>query len=126
MDEISESILNSVKKLLGYPVDLTNFDTDIMIHINGAFGTLQQRGYGPEDGYYITGPDNIYNEFLSDPTDINMLKPYLYLKTKLAFDPPSTSFVLESIKEQISEYEFRLAIKGSEMKRREEKIQNGE
>lgn len=108
---ISESILNSVKKLLGIEPDYTEFDVDITMNINAAFFTLKQLGVGPDEGYMISGPDATYSEFLQgNDYDINQIKMYLFYKTKLGFDPPQSSIVTEAVKEMIKETEWRLNV----------------
>lgn len=103
------SILNDIKHMLGRPEGETTFDRDIMIHINGAFSTLTQLGVGPTVGYQITGPDEEWSTFTTDPR-LSSVVTYVYLKTKLAFDPPDTGFVLGAMQEQIKEHEYRLNV----------------
>ena len=103
------SILKDVKHMLGHTEEDTAFDTDIIIFINGVFGTLTQLGIGPLIGYQITGADNVWEEFYSDPR-LNSVKSYIFLCAKLAFDPPDTGFVTESMNRQKQEMEFRLNV----------------
>jgi len=103
------SILNDIKHMLGRPEGDTTFDMDIMININSAFGTLTQLGVGPVVGFQITGPNNDWNEFTTDPR-LNAVKNYIFLKTKIAFDPPDTGFVLTAMQDQIREHEYRLNV----------------
>lgn len=105
-----ESILNSIKKLLGILKDYDEFDTDLIININSAFMILNQLGVGPKEGFHITGPEESWNAFLGERNDLEATKTYVYLKVKLMFDPPSSSFVLSSINEQIGELEYRLLL----------------
>lgn len=105
----TESILDSVKKMLGIYPEMKDFDPDIMMNINSAIATLTQLGVGPENGFFITGAKDTYKEFLGEYTSIHhFVKMYLYFRAKLGFDPPSSSFVLSSVKEQITELEWRL------------------
>lgn len=105
----TESILLSIKKLLGITEEYTHFDTDAVIHINSAIMTLRQLGIGPSEGYKISGKEETWDDYLGDDLKlIESVKTYIYLKVKLVFDPPQSSIVLESIKEMIAEYEFRL------------------
>lgn len=109
MSEVTESILDSVKKLLGLDPEFTEFDPDILMNINAAIFTLRQLGVGPDDGYTVTSREQTYEDFLGeDNKEIPQVKMYLVYKTRLGFDPPSSSFVLESIKEMIREAEWRL------------------
>ena len=106
-----ESILTSIKKLLGMTEDYTAYDDQIIIHVNSVFMILTQLGIGPEDGFAIKDKEAIWNDFVSDETKLELVKSYIYLKVKLLFDPPSNSSVIESINRQINEFEWRLNVK---------------
>ena len=103
------SILNDVKHMLGYMPEDTAFDSDIIAFINTTFGTLTQLGVGNAIGYQITGPENQWEEFYTDPR-LNAVKSYIFLCSKLAFDPPGTGFVVQSMERQKQELEFRLNV----------------
>ena len=107
-----DSILTSIKKLLGITEEYTHFDPDIITHINSAFFTLTQLGVGPSEGFSIKNSSATWDDFLSNAKSKNLeaVKSYVYLKVKLLFDPPLTSSVTEAIKSQISEYEWRLNV----------------
>lgn len=102
-----DSILNTIKKLLGINVEDKNFDMDLIIHINSVFSILDDLGVGKIENYTIQGADNKWIEFI-DASQIEYYKSYIYLKVRLLFDPPATSFVLEAAKEQIKEFEWRI------------------
>ena len=102
----AESILTSVKKLLGIAEEYTQFDTDIIIHINTIFMALQQMGIGPKDGFSITDENDIWTDFMEDSILLNSVKTYMYLRVKLLFDPPLTSSTVDSFNKLISELEF--------------------
>ena len=123
----NESILISVKKMLGITDEYTHFDTDIIIHINSVFMILNQMGVGPSSGVTITDNAATWDEFLNGSTNseanLESVKTYVYLKVKLIFDPPLSSSVAEAMKQMISELEWRLNVQ-SELNRREEN-QNG-
>lgn len=105
------SILNTTKKLLGPSQDLTDFDTDIIVHINNAFSILHDLGVGPSDGFSISDASSTWSDYISDnPVILNKVKTYVYLKTRLHFDPPSNAALLESMKESIKELEWRLNV----------------
>lgn len=108
--EILSSILLSTKELLGIKdPNITAFDTDIIIHINSALQTLKQLGVGPNSGFTISGPSETYQDFLgADVEKFPIVKQYLFLKTKIGFDTPTSSAVLEVYKEMAKEDEWRL------------------
>lgn len=105
-----ESILTSIKKLLGPTEEDTSFDVDITIHINTAFSRLRQLGVGPAEGFRIIDKKDEWGDFIGDSETLENVKTYIYLKTKLVFDPPSNSAVLESMKQQIAELEWLLNV----------------
>lgn len=103
-----DSILTSIKKLLGITEEDTSFDTDIVIHINSVFSELTQIGFGPKEGYFITGKENLWNEIVPDKKTLEMVKTYIYLKVKMIFDPPLNSSTLETYKQEAQRYEWRI------------------
>jgi len=103
------SILTSIKKLLGITESCTDFDTDIIMHINTIFTTLNQLGVGTE-GFQIEDKDAVWSEFI-ESDKLAATKSYVYLRVKLLFDPPLNSTILEAIKESIRELEWRLNIR---------------
>ena len=103
-----ESILTSIKKLLGIAEDYEHFDQDIIMHINTVLTILTQLGVGPETGFSIADKSTKWNEFISNKLYYEPVKTYVYLKVKLLFDPPQSSIVLEATNRMISELEFRL------------------
>lgn len=105
---MDDSILNNVKKNLGLAVEYEAFDPDVITHINAAFSILNQLGVGPRDGFMITNNDTAWPDY---PIPLNqqlLVKTYVYLKVKVLFDPPATSFHLSAAQDQIKEYEWRL------------------
>lgn len=105
-----ESILTSIKKLLGIAEEYEHFDTDLIIHINSAFSVLTQLGAGPVDGFSIKDKTAIWTDFIADYPKVDMIKTYVYLKVRLVFDPPASSAAIESLKQMISEYEWRIQV----------------
>lgn len=103
-----DSILTTIKKLLGILESDTNFDTDIIVNINSALMALQQIGVGPSTGFFISSKDDEWADLLGDREDLEAIKMYIFLKVRLAFDPPQSGFLVDSIKNQISELEFRI------------------
>lgn len=105
-----DSILTSIKKLLGIDEFYDHFDADIIMCINSAFSVLNQLGIGPPEGYVITDSTQTWTDFFGDRKDIELVKTYVYMKTRLIFDPPSSSSVIEAFNKQISEFEWRLNV----------------
>lgn len=104
-----ESILTSIKKMLGIEDDYDHFDQDIITHINSTFNTLNQLGVGPEEGYIISGDKESWEDFLGEfIRSLAMIKSYVYLKVRMLFDPPSSSIVANAFNESIREYESRI------------------
>ena len=105
-----ESILTSIKKLLGIEAEYEHFDPDIIMHINSVFMVLNQLGVGPSEGFSIEDDTSVWTDFISNNTKIEAVKSYIYLKVKLLFDPPLSSAAIDSIKRMIDEYEWRLNV----------------
>lgn len=105
-----ESILTSIKKLLGIEEEYTQFDADIIMHINTVFLNLAQLGVGPSEGFLIEDDTAIWEDFIGDSSQLQAVKTYMYLKVKLLFDPPLSSSVTESMNRMIAELEWRLNV----------------
>lgn len=105
---MEESILVTVKKLLGLTAEYNVFDTDILSYINSSMMTLQQIGVGPITGFIVTGYDETWSDFLPDDRNCEMVKAYIALSVKQMFDPPTSSFVMDSITRKMEEMEWRL------------------
>ena len=103
-----ESILTSVKKQLGIAEDYEHFDPDLIVSINSVFSVLNQLGVGPDEGYSITDKNDLWSDFLPAGKKLELVKTYVYLKVKLIFDPPTSSAVMEAIKQNIAEQEWRI------------------
>lgn len=103
-----ESILTSIKKMLGITEEYEHFDADLIMHINSVFMILTQLGVGPDKGFSISGKDEVWSDFLAEEKELELVKSYMYLKVKLLFDPPLSSAVIEVINRQINEFEWRL------------------
>lgn len=102
------SILTSVKKLLGIAEDYTEFDVDIVLHINTVFMTLSQLGIGPEGGFFINDKNSTWDTYTSNKEYSEAVKSYIALKVRLLFDPPQNSNMSTVIEKQIQELEWRL------------------
>ena len=106
-----ESIFKSIKALLGPDADYDVFDPDILIFINSAIATLTQLGIGPEEGFVVTGENETWSDFLGfDSDQLQAAKTFVYLKVKMVFDPPSSSFVLTSYEKTCEELAWRLNV----------------
>ena len=105
-----ESILTSIKKLLGIAEEYTHFDSDLVMHINSVLVVLTQLGVGPANGFFISDKSDTWDDFLEDNTNIEMVKSYMHMKVKLLFDPPLSSSVIESMNHMIAEFEWRLNV----------------
>lgn len=107
-----ESILLSVKKLLGIDAEYTIFDPDIIMHINTAFSVLNQLGVGPAAGFMIEGADETWDMYITD-YNFMMVKSFIFLKVRILFDPPSNSFLIESMNRQLDELTWRLEVEAN-------------
>ena len=105
---MDDSILNTVKKMLGLEADYTAFDTDIIVFINSALMVLNQLGVGKS--LRITGFTETWASFLDGQENLSSVKDLVYLRVRRVFDPPSSSSVIGSIDSQISELEWRLNV----------------
>ena len=104
-----DSILTSIKKLLGIDQEETHFDHEIIMHINSALMSLNQIGVG-EDDVIITSENDTWDSVIGTNTNLEGVKLYVYLTVRLVFDPPTSAFVLDSIERQIAKLEFRLNV----------------
>ena len=105
-----ESILTSIKKMLGITEEYKQFDPDIIMHINSVFMILNQLGVGPSEGFRINDEYATWNELISDDENLELVKSYMVMKVKLLFDPPQSSIVMEATNRMISEAEWRLNV----------------
>ena len=107
-----DSILTSIKKLLGLDEFYEHFDADIIMHINSVFMILSQIGVGPVEGFSIVDKNSKWSDFaaVSNVSNIEAVKSYIYLKVRLLFDPPTSGIVMESISSTIKELEYRLNV----------------
>ncbi len=105
-----ESILISIKKLLGIDSNYNDFDTDIIIHINTILNNLVQMGVGPKNGFSIKDDTTKWVDFIGDDPRLEQVKTYVYLKVRLLFDPPANSALIDSINQSAKELEWRLYI----------------
>src|ERR1043165_3675413 len=104
------SILSSVKKVLGLDDAYDVFDMDIVLHINSVFADLNQIGIGAEQGFEIIDDTATWDDFLAGDPNLNAVKSYVYLRVRLLFDPPGTSYLIEAMKSQVEKMEWRLNV----------------
>lgn len=110
---MNDSILTSIKKLLGIEETYEHFDADILIHINTVLAILTQIGVGPSDGFTISDKSATWFDFLGK--NVNQLvgvRSYIYMKVRLIFDPPTSSAAVESMTRMVEELEWRLHVTG--------------
>ena len=109
---MENSILISTKKILGVAEDYTAFDLDIITHINTAFSTLTQLGVGPAEGFMIEDEREKWDDFVDIDSDfqLNSVRSYVFLRVKQLFDPPTTSYLIDSTERQIEQLEWRLNV----------------
>lgn len=105
-----DSILNSTKKILGIADDYTVFDHDILVHINSVFATLNELGVGPVDGFMISDDTALWSDYILGDAKLNAVQSYMFLRVRLLFDPPTTSYLINSMSEQAKELEWRLNV----------------
>lgn len=105
-----DSILTSVKKVLGIAEDYTHFDADLIMHINSTLAILAQMGVGHSANFRITDKTQTWDEFINGDAAIDDVKTYICLKVRYVFDPPSSSSILDAMARTISELEWRLNV----------------
>lgn len=104
---VETSVLKTIRRMIGPSEDYEYFDTDLIVHINSAFSRLCQLGVGPEVPFHITDDTEEWSDF-SDEGYMEDVKQYVYLSTKVIFDPPASASVLTAYKEQIQKLEWLL------------------
>lgn len=104
------SILDTIKTQLGIEKEVDHFDEELILHINTALLSLTQLGIGPGNGFMITGRVDEWSQFLGNRLDLEAAKTLVYLKVRVSFDPPTNSFLLESMNKTIDELSWRLML----------------
>lgn len=105
-----DSILTSIKKLLGITEEYEHFDQDIIIHINTALMILTQLGVGPSEGFFIKDKYALWSDFIPDVKTLEAVKSYIYLKVRMLFDPPTSSSLMNAMEQNMKELEWRLNV----------------
>ena len=103
-----DSILTSVKKMLGIAEEYDHFDADLIMHINSVLTILGQLGVGPDEGFFIEDDGAEWTDFVPDISNLQFIKTYVYQKVKLLFDPPQSASAIEALNRSISELEWRI------------------
>lgn len=106
----NDSILDSTKKILGMAPEFKAFDLDILTHINSVFSDLEQIGVGPAGGFFIEDENAVWGDLLGTDPRLNRVKSYVFLRVRLLFDPPATSFAIASLEKQAEQMEWRLQV----------------
>lgn len=105
---MEESILVTIKKMLGMDRDYRAFDTDVIVNINSSLSTLRQLGVGPKTGFRVTGDSEIWSDYIGNRIDLESIKQYIYIKARIVFDPPPSMATLTALKEEAKELESRI------------------
>lgn len=105
-----DSILSSIKLLLGAAEADTHFDEPIIMHINSQLSILNQLGVGPPKGFRISGKESTWGEFIGDDLRLADVVQFVYIQVKLVFDPPASSAVIASLERTASELQWRLQV----------------
>ena len=121
-----DSVLTSIKKMLGIVEEYTHFDADLIMHINSVLSILNQIGVGPSDGFSIEDKEDVWTDFIPQSPKLEFVKSYVYMKVKLLFDPPTSSAVIESINRLTSELEWRIQVAADPVKTIEEEEKQNE
>lgn len=110
-----ESILVTIKKMLGIPDDYTEFDDQLIVYINSVLSILRQIGVG-NSIFRITGDSETWDQLIDteDDLDVDEVQTYVYMKVKLLFDPPTSSITMDALKQSIAEFEYRLNLQADD------------
>lgn len=113
---MTDSILKSIRKVVGVGPEDDSFDIDLIMHINSVLSILHQLGIGPDEGFMIENEVPTWAQFIGDEKTLNPVKSYVYLRVRLLFDPPQNSFLVTSMENQVKEMEWRLNVRREEVK----------
>lgn len=117
MDQRTDSIVASIKKMLGLEDEYTPFDMDVITHINAAFMTLTQMGIGPKEGFMVDDYNQTWEQFLTNKVMLGGVKTWVYLQVKMMFDPPSNSILMDAMKQQADQILWRLNVQAESVER---------
>ena len=116
-DQMEDSIVVTIKKMLGLEDDYTPFDTDVIVQINAALMSLTQLGVGPKEGFLVTDYSETWSDFITSEVKLGAVKTYIYLKVKMMFDPPTNSYVMDAMKQQAEEIGWRLNVQAESVEK---------
>lgn len=108
--QVSESILNSIKKVLGIDPTYDVFDVDILMHINSVFSDLHQVGAAPASSITVLDATSVWSDFIQGKEHVEMVRTYVALRVRLLFDPPTSAYGTESMQKQADKLEWRLSL----------------
>lgn len=109
------SILTTIKKMLGIESEYTQFDPEIIVHINTVLMTLNQLGVGSEEGFVVADSTDTWSDYLGEDSNLEAVKSYIYISVRLIFDPPSSASILAAFERTKSELEWRLTLQAEEV-----------
>lgn len=107
---MTDSILDTTKRACDVAEDDTAFDNTILLHINSVFSKLTQLGIGPAEGFDISDRSTTWAMYLMNDRRYNLVKTYMYLNVRMLFDPPTTSYHITAMQENLKEYEWRISV----------------
>lgn len=107
MDEI---ILLTVKRMLGISDEDKAFDMELVVFINTALMVIHEVGVGADDFRITPEGEETWHDFIEDNVDLIGVQTFVYLKVRIAFDPPQSSYVLDSMQKQADELLWRLNV----------------
>lgn len=108
--QVSESILNSIKKVLGIDPSYDVFDVDILMHINSVFADLHQIGAAPNPPIKVMDETTVWDDFIQGKENVDMVQTYVALRVRLLFDPLTSAYGIDSLQKQADKLEWRLSI----------------
>lgn len=112
---LDDSILRTIKLMLGLTDEITSFDEELKVHINSLFTILNQLDCISDDGFRITGYDETWGQLTDQVTIAEMIKEFMYLKVRMVFDPPGSSVVSDAFNQRIAELEWRMNVQAERL-----------
>lgn len=113
---MTDSILGSVKSMLGLPTEDTGFEPELILHINSVLADLAQLGVGPDEGFVITGSSQIWSDLTDSEKVLNGVQSYVFHRVKMLFDPPQVGYVVTAVEKMIEKAEWRISVAVDELK----------